>query len=751
MTDLTSTRRLWALRALGLAATALLISCGGGGGAGSAPLSLSGTVVDGPIEGAQVFLDLNGNMQHDVNEPLAAPTDAAGRFSVDVAGLTSAQLQAATLITHIADSARDADDQGKTLAEAGKRGFSLLAPASAYIDAATGRAGAAFVSPFTTLVAKEMAFNNLTLAQAREQVRTAYGLTNDPMVDFVARDDQEMGRKARALAVALGEAQQAARAAQTDEEAGNVRERLALVAEAVSSTVPAVVKAGGFANADLPSSTVLAQLRTDVAGKAGEVARGRGPSAGQEFQDFVVVFKDSVDDPASEAAKAMVNRGGTIRFTYTRAIKGFAVRLPAPAVPAFLEAMSKNPNVDYVESDTAIQKQQTTQSNATWGLDRADQRDLPLSGSYTYARDGSGVRAYVVDTGILAGHAEFGDRVLSGYTAIADVNGTSDCNGHGTHVAGTIGGATWGVAKNAKLVPVRVLDCNGSGTSSTVIAGLDWVAANAVRPAVANLSLGGGASSSLDKAVANTVAQGITVVVAAGNSNADACNYSPAREASALTIGASTSSDARASYSNYGSCLDLFAPGSAITSAWYTSTTASNTISGTSMATPHVSGLAALTLAGAPGATPAEVGAVIKNAASASKITSAGAGSPNLLLYTLADTGSVGPAPTPRSVSVAALSGTASLLRKGWRASISVAVKDAAGALVAGASVTGAFTAGGSGQSCTTGSNGACSITSGLISRSVSQTTFTVSGISGSNLVYAPGSNVQSSLTVSAP
>src|SRR6185369_6941614 len=303
---------------------------------------------------------------------------------------------------------------------------------------------------------------------------------------------------------------------------------------------------------------------------------------------YIVVFKQGVANPAAEAANA-TRGGGQLHHVYSAAIKGFAATLPDSA----LAGLRNNPLVDYIEQDQTVSLNQT-ESGATWGLDRIDQVDRPLDTLYHFNYTGAGVTAFIIDTGIRADHVEFTGRVFEGYSAIADGRGTDDCNGHGTHVSGTVGGTTWGVAKQVSLRPVRVLDCRGSGTWSGVIAGIDWVANNtAVRPAVANMSLGGGKSTSVNAAVAGAVSKGVTMVVAAGNSSADACNYSPSSEPSALTVGATTSTDARASYSNFGSCVDIFAPGSSITSAWNTSSSATNTISGTSMASPHVTGVAA--------------------------------------------------------------------------------------------------------------------------------------------------------------
>jgi serine protease len=330
------------------------------------------------------------------------------------------------------------------------------------------------------------------------------------------------------------------------------------------------------------------------------------------------------------------------------AIQGMLVNASEEQIAEIL----KNPNVDFVEQDqmmsiTPLASADAVQNGAVWGLDRIDQRGLPLDNSYEYNFTGSNVTTYVIDTGVNINHNEFGGRASHGWDFVDNDNDATDCNGHGTHVAGTVAGNSYGVAKNTKVVGVRVLSCTGSGSNSGVISGINWVANNASGPSVANMSLGGGASTATDNAVNNAVAAGVTFVVAAGNDNGDACTKSPARAANAITVGSTANNDARSSFSNYGNCLDIYAPGSNIKSAWYNSTTATKTISGTSMAAPHVAGVAALILQENPGFSPAQVTNELSNRSTKNAVTDAKNGSPNELLYSFSGSVIVDPEPDP--------------------------------------------------------------------------------------------------------
>ena len=358
------------------------------------------------------------------------------------------------------------------------------------------------------------------------------------------------------------------------------------------------------------------------------------PGAEVVPDSYVVVLREDRSAVPGQARTLAERHGATVQRTYSHALRGFAATMGAQQA----RRMAADPAVAYVQPNVVHRASDTQANPPSYGLDRIDQRNRPLSSSYTYSTTASNVHAYIVDTGIRTTHRDFGGRAVSGFDAV-DGGAADDCNGHGTHVAGTVGGTSYGVAKGVQLVAVRVLNCEGSGTTAQVVAGIDWVTANAVKPAVANMSLGGGADTALDNAVGRSITSGVSYSIAAGNGlfgiiALDACTQSPARVAAAITVSAVDNADRKPSWPNRGTCVDLFAPGVGITSAWSTNDTATNTISGTSMATPHVAGAAALYLANNPGASAAEVHSAIVSNATTGVVTNPGTGSPNRLLYT---------------------------------------------------------------------------------------------------------------------
>jgi len=412
------------------------------------------------------------------------------------------------------------------------------------------------------------------------------------------------------------------------------------------------------------SAAALAFTNAGVAAAEGEVLGADRADAVPG--SYIVALRDSASPRAlsASAADSLVGKyGGQVRTTWQHALNGFHASLTA----AQARRIAADPRVDFVQADLPVKATGTQPNPPSWGLDRVDQQNLPLDSSYTYPNGAGNVTAYVIDTGIKITHQDFGGRASWG-TNTVDSNNT-DCHGHGTHVAGTVGGTRYGVAKEVKLVAVKVLNCQGSGTSAGVVNGVNWVARNAVKPAVANMSLGGSADTATDTAVRNLVAAGVTTAVASGNDNQNACNYSPARVREAISTNASTRTDGRASFSNWGTCTDIFAPGQDITSTWHTSDSATNTISGTSMASPHVAGAAAIYVSANPSATPAQVETALVNAATSGKISNPGTGSPNKLLHvtgppvtnpTVTNPGSQnGAVGTPASLQLSATGGTA--------------------------------------------------------------------------------------------
>lgn len=339
---------------------------------------------------------------------------------------------------------------------------------------------------------------------------------------------------------------------------------------------------------------------------------------------YIVALDGAASISAGPAADALVARhGGTVRTVYSTAFRGFALK----ATAAQARKLAAEPGVRYVQADAVVRATGTQPNPPSWGLDRVDGTK---DSSYTYPNEGEGVTAYIVDTGLYRQHTDFENRASSGYDFIDNDADSADCHGHGTHVAGTVGGKSYGVAKKARLVGVRVLNCQGSGSTSQIVAGMDWVARNAQKPAVANMSLGGSSDQAMDDAVQGAINAGIPVAVAAGNDNRDACNTSPARLPAAITLGSTDSNDARSSFSNYGRCLDLFAPGGSIVSTRMGG--GSQTMSGTSMASPHAAGAAAIHLSAHPNATPQQVRDALVNNALSGVVTNPGASSPNRLL-----------------------------------------------------------------------------------------------------------------------
>jgi aqualysin 1 len=366
---------------------------------------------------------------------------------------------------------------------------------------------------------------------------------------------------------------------------------------------------------------------------------------------YIVTFNDRVTDVPALATQLIAQSRGQHLFTYTRALHGFAARMSAQAALA----LQHNPNVASVEQDQTAQTASvaTSETNAPTGLDRIDQHALPLNGSYNYTSTGSGVSAYIMDTGIRTTHVDFGGRAAGAYTAVNDGYGTSDCGGHGTHVAGIVGATTYGVAKGVRLYAVRVFDCNASGSYSAIASAVDWITQNASRPAIVNMSFNGPPSSTLSTAIQNSISSGITYVAAAGNnSGADACNYAPGNIPGVITVAASSLTDVQMPFSNGGKCVAIFAPGAVILSTYNTSDTATMQWSGTSMAAAHVTGAGALYLENHPSASPAQVKQAIVGGATGQVLTALTSGSPNLLLYTPAlqsadTTTAIAPAPPP--------------------------------------------------------------------------------------------------------
>lgn len=503
---------------------------------------------------------------------------------------------------------------------------------------------------------------------------------------------------------------------------------------------------------------------------AGAVGNGESGDAAALQASLLAAKVNAVATAANAVMTRSVLRaapGAVVRQQFSHAVEAFVVSVPWAQAAAVAADLARNPAVDGVEPDRSFSVGQTasgvrTLDTRAWGVDRIDQRARQFDSSFRQSLTGSGVNVYVVDTGVNP-HNEFGNRLVAGFTSINDGRGTKDCHGHGTHVAGTAAGANLGVAPGARVVPVRVMDCSGRSAGSQLLAGLDWVAAKGSRPGVVNMSLGGAASATVDAATQRLMGAGFTVVAAAGNSNADACTQSPGRAAGAVTVAASDKLDAKASFSNWGNCVALWAPGAAISSAGIASPTAVVAMNGTSMAAPHAAGAVALLLQGMPTLVPAQVRQQLLARASAQAVTGAPGTMTKSLLYAGVSDGAAGapvlpvsPVPTtpaPTTVSVRSIALSAQVPVAGaWRASAAVQVVNGSGQAVAGAQVVARFSNMSTPVMCTTAASGSCNLVSADAAWStVPVLGFAVTEVKGNLMVYTGGAGIAQIARPAAP
>ena len=708
----------------------------------------------------QVFLDKNQNFQLDANEVVATVKPYIGSFHLEIPALTNDELDSSFLVASNSPNS--------------KQSYYLASPLSAFVKPNTEggfTTKPAVISPLTSLVSGEMMANQLNVSQATE---TLSSFTNN--IDTLENYTISSNLLATELAKNIIDQW---KATSTNKENTNLLESFINNTSTTKATLLQNAHPSGNVNlsaSNLIQPTVNINSVTAIPGSSYMVVYKQGAAGNpNDIANSSAAIRSQMEVTGQQVAKTY---GGVFKFAYSSAVRGFSLAIPNTKVTEFIDGMQRNPNVDYVEEDIPVFTNAISQTPAIWGLDRIDQTALPLNNTYTYANNGTGVHAYIIDTGLNENHQEFTGRVDPGFTAIPDGRGTGDCKGHGTHVAGIIGGTTYGVAKKIRLTPIRVFDCNGTSSLSGIIAGIDWIIQNGHLPGVINLSLGASVSNTFDQAINNLHNAGYVVVVSAGNYAGDACNQSPARVPLAITVGSSDINDVKSYYSNYGICVDLFAPGSNIKSAWFNSTTDSNTISGTSMSAPHVAGVAALYLQSNPTATPLQINYALLNSATNRLTGSLGPSSPNRLLrvsntpdftpvnqpiYVPPITSPLPPTPVPanppskpskpfRIVSIKSIKATTVKVTKTtWKSNVVITLFTSNNGPIDESIITASFTLGGSNLVCKTNLSGTCTITSGTLSNTKTSSTITVTGITGESLAYLKRSNKIVSLTIKRP